>query len=134
MGGKSALMGLSIILIMLFHCGFCDFGNIGVDFFLILSGMGIYCSLAKQPTLMMFYHRRVVRLIPTSLMVTIPFAVYKYITGTVFYKAVIMGLALSSLFGDLHFWFIPLIFFATSFRYWFSNLLFVRLVLASRYW
>lgn len=73
---KSELMGFSILLIMAFHTAggvgipgiylkpfLC--GDIGVEFFLILSAMGCYFSLAKNPDTLSFYKRRLIRLLPT---------------------------------------------------------------------
>ena len=56
-------MGLAIIFVILFHVGLPRedaffglkrMGNIGVDFFLFLSGMGLWFSWTKHPSLRSF--------------------------------------------------------------------------------
>jgi len=69
---RSFIMGVSILWVVLFHCGLDlnlpGFGFIkqagyaGVDIFLFLSGMGIYCSLRKNKELLPFYFRRIKRI------------------------------------------------------------------------
>ena len=69
-------MGLAIIFVILFHVGLPRedaffglkrMGNIGVDFFLFLSGMGLWFSWTKHPSLRKFYLRRFLRVYPTWL-------------------------------------------------------------------
>ena len=61
---RGELMGLAIIFVILFHVGLPRedaffglkrMGNIGVDFFLFLSGMGLWFSWTKHPSLRKFY-------------------------------------------------------------------------------
>lgn len=75
---RSALMGLSMIIVFLFHApsrklGFmptglwgtvCKNGNLGVDIFLFLSAFGLCFSLKKN-TIKRFYFNRFRRIIPT---------------------------------------------------------------------
>lgn len=70
---RSAIMGLSMLSIMLLHQWFINvfpfnffhvFGNWGVDVFLFLSGMGLVNSLEKN-TLKEFYRRRFIRILPS---------------------------------------------------------------------
>ncbi len=72
---RSAIMGLSMLSIMLFHQYFTSsfpfniFHNIGfwgVDIFLFLSGMGLVNSIRKNTT-NVFYKRRFKRLIPSCI-------------------------------------------------------------------
>lgn len=72
---RRAIMGLSMIAIILFHQHFIggfptgifhQCGYWGVDIFLLLSGMGMVNSLQKN-TLCGFYKRRFLRLIPTCM-------------------------------------------------------------------
>lgn len=72
---RSAIMGLSMLSIMLFHQYFTSsipfniFHNIGfwgVDIFLYLSGMGLVNSIKKNPT-NVFYLRRFKRIIPSCI-------------------------------------------------------------------
>ena len=76
---RSALMGVSILLIMFFHCGLIPNGHIGVEFFLFISAIGLYFSLSKNPDTPQFYKRRLVRILPTYFVLTIPYVlVYKH--------------------------------------------------------
>lgn len=70
---RSAIMGLSMLSIMLLHQCFTSvvpfnffhvFGNWGVDVFLFLSGMGLVNSLEKNP-LKEYYKRRFIRIVPS---------------------------------------------------------------------
>ncbi len=72
---RSAIMGISIIAVILFHQDFVSsfplsifhyFGNWGVDVFLLLSGMGLVNSLRKNP-IRIYYRRRLLRLFPSCL-------------------------------------------------------------------
>lgn len=74
-------MGVAILWIMLFHLGFlpqvfiCQFlssiGYAGVDMFVLLSGYGIYFSLSKTSSLITWYKKRLVRIIPIWLIFSI---------------------------------------------------------------
>lgn|SRR5574344_894988 len=70
---RKSLMGLSMIFIMLLHVPLDesyilqpikDMGNIGVDIFLFLSGIGLWYSWSKNSSLKQFYHRRFWRVYP----------------------------------------------------------------------
>ena len=84
---RLALMGVSTILIIFFHglsvwgyygaklpiiarmiTGFL--GSVGVDIFLLLSGIGIFCSLKNNSDTFEFYKRRIVRLFPSVITVS----------------------------------------------------------------
>ncbi len=73
---RSELMGLAMILIFLFHIncpcyypliGFVKSGNVGVEIFLFLSGVGLWYSWMKNPNIKNFYKRRFLRIVPTWL-------------------------------------------------------------------
>lgn len=49
----------------------------GVDMFLFLSGMGLYFAFSKNSSLKRFYERRVLRILPTFLIVAIPAYIWK---------------------------------------------------------
>lgn len=69
--GRPYSMGLAMILIMLFHMGipyFSVFGHWGVDIFMFVSGFGIYYSLHKTSSLFSFYKRRLVRIMPATVL------------------------------------------------------------------
>ena len=76
---RAELMGISIVLIVLFHCDILNFGDIGVDCFLFLSGLGLYRSLSKNSNKCSFYRKRFVRLLPAYLIVALPVVIiYDY--------------------------------------------------------
>jgi peptidoglycan/LPS O-acetylase OafA/YrhL len=70
---RKPLMGIAMLFIMLLHVPLDrtyllqpikDMGNIGVDIFLFLSGIGLWFSWSKNPSLKQFYHRRFWRIYP----------------------------------------------------------------------
>ena len=141
---KSELMGFSMLLIMAFHTAggipipFIDFkpflcGDIGVEFFLILSAMGCYFSLYKNQNILAFYRRRVIRLIPTFIIsVAITIIASHWIGGSAecswsyFFRS-ISFVALAG--GDISYWFIahilvcyltmPLLYKWSSYKWYF---------------
>jgi len=75
---RGELMGFAIVLVVLFHIslprqsafyGWMRMGNIGVDIFLFLSGMGLWFSWSKSQVLRRFYERRLWRIYPAWLVV-----------------------------------------------------------------
>lgn len=73
-------MGVSMMLVVLFHSGFelsavpilsllKQWGDIGVDMFLLMSGMGIYHSLNKKPDTAAYIRNRFRRILPAHLIV-----------------------------------------------------------------
>lgn len=52
-------------------------GNMGVDIFMFFSGVCLYLSMAKEPNVKEFYKKRVLRLLPSYLMISIPFWVWR---------------------------------------------------------
>lgn len=71
---RAQLMGVAILLVALFHCsvayindgfGFLRFlGDMGVDIFFLVSGVGMYYALVKKPSLREFYIKRLSRIVP----------------------------------------------------------------------
>lgn len=102
-------MGLSITLVMLFHCAvpLMRFGNIGVEYFLILSAIGLYYSFKKNGSILHFYQRRFCRILPTYLILAFPFFLIKcdFEIAKTLYN--LMGLYMFD--GKRYFWFINLI-------------------------
>lgn len=91
---RSALMGLATALVIIFHglsvwdyygatlpavarlCrGFL--GSVGVDIFLFLSGIGVFFAIENGTSTMRFYKKRLVRLLPSVLIVSGVFWVVK---------------------------------------------------------
>lgn len=78
---RAFIMGVVMIVIMLFHASFgflgklgllfSIYGHWGVDIFLYLSGFGLYYALRKNEgnTLLQFYNRRAVRILPAAILV-----------------------------------------------------------------
>ena len=82
---RAELMGFAIIIVMLFHVetpradafyGLRRMGNLGVDIFLFLSGIGLWYSWSKQQNWKRFYLNRAIRIYPAWLIV----AGYYYIS------------------------------------------------------
>lgn len=86
---RSEIMGLACLWVMLHHNyfvwteewesmrRFANFGNLGVDIFLLLSGVGLYYAWQKKPTLGNFYARRLVRVLVPYAVIAIPYWIWK---------------------------------------------------------
>ena len=124
---RGVLFGIATLWIMLFHSGMLNlepvissqkvfdiintiknFGNCGVDIFLILSGLGLYFSYSKNPKTVEFYKRRFVRILPS---VMIAIIIYYAIIGNLTLKQYINRIFLLSFFNekDYNFWYFSLI-------------------------
>ncbi len=119
---RTQLMGLAMLLILIFHTGidvnnlnllrsFKDIGDVGVDIFLLLSGMGLYFSYTKNSNKKQFYQRRVIRILPTF----IPVAIVWYTAFTIIFKGKISDIFLGIttlgfwIKGSITWWFISAI-------------------------
>ena len=76
---RSELMGAAIVFIMLFHTplesdaclfGLYRMGNVGVDIFLFLSGIGLWFSWVKTPSMGYFFRKRLLRIFPTWIIIS----------------------------------------------------------------
>lgn len=115
-------MGIAMVLIILFHIGLPRndlffglrrMGNIGVDMFLFLSGIGLWFSWMKRPELRHFFKRRFLRIYPAWLIIACLFYIPRFHGDTLW--------AWIDLFGEigfnwefwirdeLNFWYIPAI-------------------------
>lgn len=122
---RTELMGGSMLMIMVYHtmdayvvdCSFVIPGlsfmpflgwNIGVDFFLILSAIGCYYSLDRRFSVLPFYRRRIVRVLPAVYIVLFFRIAYDYIVGHhASFIDTIWRLSLLNFFrGKLEIWFI----------------------------
>lgn len=128
---RGELMGAAMLFIVLFHVGLprADMffglrrmGNVGVDMFLFLSGMGLWFSWMKNsqslspgshPSILSFYKRRFLRIYPAWLLVASVFYISKYVEGAR-YSANIVDLIGDItlnwdfwLHDELTFWYIP---------------------------
>ncbi|MCK5889410.1 MAG: acyltransferase [Methylococcales bacterium] len=120
---RSELMGLAILWIMLFHSSITIpvsytslraikwTGYAGVDIFFLLSGIGISFSLSKSTSILIFYCKRVLRIIPLFwiflLLILIKRLIASEITlNNINLLAPFFGIDFF-IFGTLHYWFIP---------------------------
>ena len=91
---RNAVYGVAAIWIVLFHgiilkgvelpaqlrflTDTFQLGNISVDIFLLLSGIGLYFSFSKDGRVLRFYYKRIVRVWLPYLLMAAPFYVYVY--------------------------------------------------------
>lgn len=111
-------MGIAIIIIMLFHLEMINdsmaprlffWGNSGVDVFLLLSGLGIYFSLAKSgQCLQSYYLKRFIRIYVPFLLMIFPIATYALWKGNIPLNVYIVRLlGISAFFeGNKGYWYI----------------------------
>ena len=90
-------------------------GHVGVDIFLFLSGVGLWFSWVKTPDMRRFYRRRLLRIVPTWLVVATAFYLPDYLGARRFSRSLV------DLIGDitinwdfwlhdeLTFWYVPAI-------------------------
>lgn len=121
---RGELMGAAILFIILFHVGLSRndpffglrrMGNVGVDMFFFLSGIGLWFSWLKTPSVAHFYNRRLLRIYPAWLVMATLFYLPDYLGDRKFSSS------LPDLVGDitvnwdfwihdeLTFWYIPAI-------------------------
>ncbi len=88
---RREIMGFACIYIMLSHYTFYwqsdffsqtlktifDYGNVGVELFLIVSGIGLYYSYQKCPSKKVFYAHRYIRLLIPYLLLSVPYWVWR---------------------------------------------------------
>lgn len=87
---RGELMGLAMLFIVLFHValprtdmffGLRRMGNIGVDMFLFLSGIGLWFSWTKRPSASHFLKRRYLRIYPAWLLIACLYYIPDYLHG-----------------------------------------------------
>lgn len=87
---RGELMGLAMLFIILFHVelsrgdmfyGLRRCGNVGVDMFLFLSGIGLWFSWMKHPSAKHFFSRRFIRIIPAWIIMSSLFYIPDYLRG-----------------------------------------------------
>lgn len=122
---RSPIMGISILWIMFFHSGLkapdqlmlrlfwyviVNYGAIGVDVFLICSGMGVACSAEKNGKdfdVFSFYKRRLVRILPAYFIVATLWYLIKFENiGIILRKIFFLNFFID---GERDFWYIPCI-------------------------
>lgn len=116
---RNVLFGITICIIVIFHlygptvsgtvihAGLSLFSHasLGVDMFLFLSGMGLYFAFSKNSSLKRFYERRVLRILPTFLIVAIPAYIWKDIALTPDEFTFVVDFFNISFLTDAHRWF-----------------------------
>lgn len=98
---RNAIYGFAALWIVLFHyadmgrkvAGFSpkldtlwytmQMGNIGVDIFLFLSGMGLYYSFLKDSRILRFYYKRIIRVVLPFILLCIPYMTYLLASGRI---------------------------------------------------
>lgn len=121
---RNIILGISTLLIVFFHSNLLNFnellgsniisnvleylkrtGNIGVDIFLFISGMGLYFSLSKN-NIKQYYKNRFIRIIPTFIIITLGFTI---LTKSYTIKDFFEIIFLISFFikGKIDIWYIP---------------------------
>jgi len=137
---RGELMGLAMIFVMLFHVwmpksnpmyGLVRCGNVGVDIFLMLSGIGLWFSWSKNPNLKRFFKRRFLRVYPAWLLIASLHYIPQYISsGGNGYSPDVPNLVLNVLVGwsfwrvdDLTFWYVPAIMVMYAFAPFYMTLI-----------
>ena len=121
---RAEQMGAAMLFVILFHValdrgdpfyGLRRCGNVGVDIFLFLSGVGLWFSWMKTPDVLRFYRRRLLRIVPTWIVVATAFYLPDYLGARRFSRSIV------DLIGDitinwdfwlhdeLTFWYVPAI-------------------------
>lgn len=121
---RSELMGMAMIFVVLFHVylpresaffGLRRMGNIGVDMFLFLSGIGLWYSWTKTPSARHFYIRRFMRIYPTWLLIAGAYYIYDFTTSRSLSTSIVdligdIGVNWDFwLHDELTFWYVPAI-------------------------
>lgn len=117
---RGELMGFAIIIVMLFHIplsradaffGLRRMGNLGVDIFFFLSGIGLWYSWAKQQDWRRFYLNRALRIYPAWLIIAGYFYISRFHGTTLESYVDLAGDILINwdfwLHDELTFWYVP---------------------------
>ena len=133
---RGELMGFAMIYVVMFHvCGnrhdtlwYClaRCGNLGVDIFLFLSGIGLWYAWTKNSSLRHFYWRRYKRIYPAWLVVAALFYIPKFIDGKINLWELLGELAINYGFWHhlaLNFWYVPAILTLYLIAPWYMRLI-----------
>ena len=117
---RGELMGAAMLFIILFHValprssaffGLHRMGNVGVDVFLFLSGVGLWFSWAKNPSARHFFVRRYLRIYPAWFIIASLFYVPRFHGGSAWNWINLLGEITVNwgfwLHDELTFWYIP---------------------------
>lgn len=135
---RAEQMGAAMLFVILFHValdrgdpfyGLRRCGNVGVDIFLFLSGVGLWHSWMKTPDVRHFYRRRLMRIVPTWIVCATAFYLPDYLGSRRF------STSLVDLIGDitinwdfwlhdeLTFWYVPAIMALYLIAPWYMRLI-----------
>lgn len=112
---RNEIMGLSILWILIFHMHvvnhpFLENGFLGVDIFVFLSGLSMFNSFRKNKSSVVFFKKRLIRILPCYYAIQIPFMIYCFIIGShSFIEATRSLLLLNPFFNVFELWFVPFI-------------------------
>lgn len=88
-------------------------GNVGVDMFLFLSGIGLYFSFHKDSNVLHFWKKRLMRVLPTAFFIAVFFFSFRYVNGRYEsgWRTYLSRISFLYFFqkGERVFWFISLI-------------------------
>ncbi len=88
-------------------------GNVGVDMFLFLSGIGLYFSFTKDSHVLTFWKKRLMRVLPSAFLIATFYVSFRYVNGrfTSGLTYYLSRLSFTYFFwrGERVFWFISLI-------------------------
>ncbi len=117
---RGELMGMAMLFVILFHVslpradmffGLRRIGNIGVDIFFFLSGVGLWYSWTKRPQVKYFFRRRYQRIYPAWLIAALAYYVPLFHGGDLMSWVDLAGDVLINwdfwLHDELTFWYIP---------------------------
>lgn len=119
---RGELMGAAMLMIILFHVylpqsdwffGLRRIGNLGVDIFFFLSGVGLWFSWCKNSDWRHFYRRRFLRIYPAWFIVACAYYVPRFQGGSIMSWIDLIGDITINwdfwLHDELTFWYIPAI-------------------------
>ena len=121
---RAEQMGAAMLFVILFHValdrgdpfyGLRRCGNVGVDIFLFLSGVGLWFSWVKTPDVLRFYRRRLLRIVPTWIVVATAFYLPDYLGARRFSHSIVDLIGNITinwdfwLHDELTFWYVPAI-------------------------
>ena len=135
---RAEQMGAAMLFVILFHValdrgdpfyGLRRCGNVGVDIFLFLSGVGLWFSWHKTPDVLRFYRRRLLRILPTWFVCATAFYLPDYL-GARRYSTSFVDLIVDItinwdfwLHDELTFWYVPAIMVLYMLAPWYMRLI-----------
>ena len=127
---RTELYGFSILWIMIFHGNaICDvvyfhrfpvlkvvdrligWGNMGVEVFILLAGIGAYYSFTANSDILSFYKKRAKRIYLPIMLICWPYWIWQLATGAINVKKFLMDISLMKFWitGDQQIWFVSAI-------------------------